>query len=244
MEGNRIQLSERLQAVTAMVPRCGCVADVGCDHGYISIFLVQEGIARRAVAMDIRKGPLARAKEHIRQQQLASYIQVRLSDGLEQLAPREADVVVIAGMGGATMSRILTRGRRLLDSDVTLVLQPQSELSEFREFLAAEGYEITQEDMVWEDGKFYPMMQARPGMGVRRRYPAEQLAFGPLLLEQRHPALFRYLLWRQQQIGQILLRIQEFAGESVRRRRTEELEEELGTIRRGLAYYSGKGEYI
>ena len=234
-----IQLSGRLQAVAALVPKCGCVADVGCDHGYISIFLVQQGIARGAIAMDVREGPLQRAREHIESQQLAPYIQVRLSDGLNQLAPGEADAVVIAGMGGATMEKILREGRSLLTGEETLVLQPQSEIPEFRRFLWEEEYRITGEDMVFEDGKYYPMMQVRPGREAGSRpYTVMELAFGPLLLRQRHPVLYQYLGTRRRQLADILTKIREHAGEDARRQRTEALAAELALIGKALEDYT------
>lgn len=238
-----IQLSERLQAIAALVPECGCVADVGCDHGYMSIFLVQRGIVRRAIAMDVRGGPLERAREHISSQRLGPYIQVRLSDGLEQLAPGEADAIVIAGMGGAAMEKILRAGRALLEGTAALVLQPQSEIPKFRKFLWEEGYQFTREDMVLEDGKYYPMMQVRPGAGTAREpYTDLELAFGPLLLKERHPVLLRYLCWRKGQIEGILRNIREHATEEVARRRTETLGEELTLIAHGLQFYQdGKG---
>lgn len=238
-ERNSIQLSKRLQAVAALVPECGCAADIGCDHGYTSIFLVQRGIACRAIAMDVREGPLARAREHISRQKLGPYIQVRLSDGLEGLMPGEADAVVIAGMGGATMEKILRAGKPLLAGVDALVLQPQSEIPEFRRFLWEEGYGITGEDMVLEEGKYYPMMQARPGWGAGREpYTAAELAFGPLLLKQRHPVLYRYLGARERQLKGILRQIQEHAGEDARQQRTKALARELGLIGKALEYFT------
>lgn len=246
MEKISIQLSKRLQAVAAMVPKCGCVADIGCDHGYMSIFLVQQGIAPRAIAMDVGEGPLERAREHIVERHLESYIQVRLSDGLEQLIFGEADAVVIAGMGGAAMEKILKAGEALLTKEVTLVLQPQSEIPKFRSFLWREGYRMISEDIVLEDGKYYPMMQVRrigdQGHNVGKAdtdcpYTAEELAFGPVLLERRHPVLHQYLCWRQQQVRRILEQIRQHAAEEIRLRRTKELRQELESIQRALDRY-------
>lgn len=232
--GGPIRLSRRLQAVAAMAPRCGCVADVGCDHGYISISLVQRGIADRAIAMDVRTGPLRRAQGHIREQQLAPYIETRLSDGLHALAPGEADVIVMAGMGGATMQGILARGRDVLQHDVRLALQPQSELCEFRSYLADQGFEILAEDFVAEGGKYYPMMLARPQGWEGRQWTQEELDYGPLLLRDRHPVLMQYLSWLQRQFEKILEAIRENGSPEAAQARAEELKGELARIERIL----------
>ena len=139
-----IQLSRRLQAAAqlAAVPELRCVADVGTDHGYLPIWLVEQGFAKRAIAMDVRQGPLQRAREHIEEHQLSAYIETRLSDGLAALQRDEVQVIVIAGMGGATMKEILQAGQSVIGVDTVLVLQPQSELYEFRRFM------LISEDMV------------------------------------------------------------------------------------------------
>lgn len=167
-----IQLSKRLQAVAELAKTASirCVADIGTDHGYIPIWLVEQGIAERAIAMDIRIGPLQRAQKHIREQGLEAYIETRLSDGLAALRREEAQVIVIAGMGGATMSGILEAGRSVISPDTILVLQPQSELYEFRRYLAEHDFVLLAEDMVEEDGKYYPMMK------VQMRGAAEKTA--------------------------------------------------------------------
>lgn len=153
-----IRLSKRLQAAADLVGECSTAADVGTDHGYIPVYLVAQGKARRAIAMDIKEGPLSRAREHIRQYGLEREIETRLSDGCLALKPGEADVIVIAGMGGALMQRILRMGEDAAKAAGKLVLQPQSEIPAFREFVLGQGYQITAEDMVLEDGKYYPMM--------------------------------------------------------------------------------------
>ena len=145
-----------------MVTSARCLADVGTDHGYIPIYLVEEGIVSSAIAMDINKGPLQRASENIERHGLSGRIGTRLSDGLKALAPGEADCVVIAGMGGGLVKKILTEGREALESVRELILQPQSELEEVRRFLWEQGYVTEAEEMVLEDGKYYPMMRLRP----------------------------------------------------------------------------------
>lgn len=242
---NRIQLSKRLNAVASLVPQCDCVADVGTDHGYIPIFLKQQNRCDHAIAMDVRKGPLERAREHIEVYNLQGYIDTRLSDGLAALNPGEADVIVIAGMGGATMQQILARGEDVLKKNTVLILQPQSELFEFRSWIFSHGYELLKEDMVFEDGKYYPLMQVRYGGNCRaaydQSYSETELSFGPMLLREQHPVLRAYLNWILSQKEQILKRIMSNASEDVKSRRVEELEKEMGEIADVLSsFYRGE----
>ena len=106
----RLQISRRLQAVAGLASTGMVLADVGCDHGYIPIYLLLKKRIPRAIAMDVNQGPLLRAEEHIRAWGLEKYIETRLSDGLCALAPGEAQCIVIAGMGGPLMEKILTEG--------------------------------------------------------------------------------------------------------------------------------------
>ena len=164
-----MQLSLRLSAIADMVTEGNRLVDVGCDHGYLPVYLIQEKKIPSAIAMDVRKGPLSRAEEHIRQYGLEEYIEPRLSDGLESLKTGEGDTLVIAGMGGPLMERILTDGKSVRDSFSELILQPQSDIPHFRRFIQSEGWEIVEENMVEEDGKFYPMMRVVPGKkGLRK----------------------------------------------------------------------------
>ncbi|WP_051196787.1 class I SAM-dependent methyltransferase [Butyrivibrio sp. XBB1001] len=131
------------------------VADVGCDHGYVSIYLLQSGIAKGAIAMDVRKGPLSGAYDNIREYGLDGLIETRLSDGLKELSAGEANALIVAGMGGKLMMRILEERdpKRLLISQG--ILQPQSDIDEFRAYLRDKGYIIVDEKVLLDDGKFY-----------------------------------------------------------------------------------------
>ena len=119
------RLSERLLHIAEQVHAGQTLADVGCDHGYLPIRLVQEGRMQRGMAMDINEGPLQRALEHIEREALGAYIQTRQSDGLEKLCPGEADAVIIAGMGGNLTIDILTRGEAIVHELEQLILEPQ-----------------------------------------------------------------------------------------------------------------------
>lgn len=170
-----MELSKRLFMTASMVERGSIVADVGCDHGYTAIYLVQNGICPRVLAMDVNEGPLAAAREHIREAGLTAYIETRLSDGLsamrwtEAAAPigagtcrrPEADTLLMAGIGGRLAARILQNGADKLACMQTVIVQPQSELWLVRRMLQDLGYRITAEDMVKEDGKFYTAIRAQ-----------------------------------------------------------------------------------
>ena len=185
-----MMLSERLQAVCALCPHGECLVDIGTDHGYVPVTLVEEGIVNRAVAMDVRKGPLSRAAASVREAGLSDRISLRLSDGLDGLQAGEADVVLIAGVKA-------------------LVLQPQSEIGDVRRYLSMHGWRILRENMVLEDGKYYPMMEAERGQEPLSRL---QLQYGPRLLEERHPVLLQYLRHEERTLLMVL------KGEDIRRR--------------------------
>jgi len=155
-----MQLSQRLSSVASMVTAGNCLADVGTDHGYVPIYLYERNVISHAIAMDVNKGPLERATLHIAESGMKDAIETRLSDGLAALKPGEADSVVIAGMGGPLIIRILSAYPEVTASLKELILQPQSEIPEVRRWLYEQGYEIIEEHMVFEDGKYYPMFKA------------------------------------------------------------------------------------
>ncbi len=150
-----MKLSKRLETVASMVTKGNRAADVGCDHGFVPIFLVKSGISPSAVAADVRPGPLSRAKEHIKEHGLEKTIQTRLSDGLANIKPGEADSLVMSGIGGILMVRLLTDGCETAKSFRELILSPQSELADVRRYLVANGYFIEYEHMLCDEGKFY-----------------------------------------------------------------------------------------
>lgn len=217
------KLSKRMQAVAALVRNTTCLADVGCDHGYVPIYLIQSECIGHAIAMDVNRGPLLRAEEHIREVHLEDYIETRLSDGLTALAPSEADGVVIAGMGGALTKRILAEHPEVWKKMNNLVLQPQSEIEEVRRYIYAEDFRIEEEDMVEEEGKYYVMLRCVPGKAA----PLTDVAFryGGYLLQTKNEILKQYLIKQRQQFLEILKKL------GTRRfERQKELQEKLAMI--------------
>lgn len=155
-----IQLSKRLKFVSDFITPGHILADIGTDHGFIPISMVQEGKVPHAYAMDINKGPLERADEHIREAGLEDKIETRLSDGLEKLKAHEAETVLIAGMGGSLIIKILTEGAHALEGVKELVLSPHTEADLVREYLKKSDFVVVREGMVIDAGKYYVVIKA------------------------------------------------------------------------------------
>ena len=206
MISERIKLSERLRMNVSLVPNGARVADIGCDHGYASIWLVEHGTAQTVIAMDVNEGPIRRARKHIRQMGLDSRIECRKSDGLEKLCPGEVDTLLIAGMGGPLMIRILREGAAVMQDVHTLILQPQSELAEVRKFLIGQGFVPVEEKACFDDGKYYFAICARRReTGDGERWEEEwQYRYGTYLVKKRDPVLKRYLCKEKGKYEEIL----------------------------------------
>lgn len=227
-----MKLSKRMKAVAAMVTSGGVLADVGTDHGYIPIALIQRQKIKSAIAMDINKGPLAHAQDNIASAQLGDYIQTRLSDGVAALGEGEADSILIAGMGGELVIHILSEGEKVCKAASELILQPQSDIRKVREYLRLHHYKIVDEDMICEDGKYYPMMRvinveldnAWMKMDEQTRVACD--IYGPLLLRNGNPVLRRFLVRQHRQLTQILQTLQaQTMSEKIETRIAEVLEE-------------------
>lgn len=198
-----MELSKRLTAVAGLVTEGASVADIGTDHGYVPIYLIKQKIAVKAIAMDINRGPLERARMHIVGHGLKGQIETRLSDGLQKIAVGEVDTIIAAGMGGGLTIKILEEGKDVVAALDALILQPQSEIKRVREYLLKQNLVIEAEDMVEEDAKFYPMMRVRHG--TPEPYEEYELLYGKKLLEMRHPILWKYLL-REKEIQESIVR--------------------------------------
>lgn len=175
------ELGARLQAIASLVPDgCRCLADIGTDHGYIPVSLLTGGKIRRSVASDIGRLPLDHARRTAELAGVAAdALDFRLGDGLSVLSPGEADVIVIAGMGGDAIAAILEAAPWSRDGPL-LLLQPMSKAEILRRWLPANGYQVLAERLVQDKGVLYPILTVRGG-----EMPAvtESQSWGGLLLE-------------------------------------------------------------
>ncbi len=183
------------------------VADIGCDHAYLPIHLAKQSISPHIIACDINSGPVERAKENIDDVELGAKIEVRQGDGLSVLKPGEAQSIVLAGMGGKLMIRILTEGKEILDGVSELIMEPQSEVASLRHFLQDNGFRIISESMVCDDEKFYPIIKAIPG---QMDWDKEiYFRYGKILLREENPVLHEFLLIEKQYCSELLKELAE-----------------------------------
>lgn len=183
--------------------------------------------------MDVRKGPLERAAAHIREAGISDIpISTRLSDGLKELKPGEADTVIIAGMGGELEIKILREGRHLWSTIRRLILSPQSDLEKVRRFLSEEGFFIEKEAMLQEEGKYYTVMSVVRGAMVYDR--TIEYRYGKCLLEQKDPVLKDYLEKEEKRVCTILASVSSNGEAELtegQKKARESLLEELSQIR-------------
>ena len=186
----KLPLSDRLLACAGFIKKGSRVADIGCDHGYLSLYLLQQGIASSVIASDINEGPLQSAVRNARKFGFSEKISFYLSNGVRNI-PRDFDTLVCAGMGADTMMSIISDAYNwLADPRYTLILQCQSKRPELRQWLYDKGFRINRETLA-KDGKFvYSIMEVvfDPGHGIT---PAETY-ITPQLLADNHPLLPEY----------------------------------------------------
>lgn len=162
MKMRELALQPRLQLLADMVPAGSRLADVGTDHGYLPVYLLQQGRISRAIASDIVDGPLQHARQTAAEYEVDG-IDFRLCPGLDAIAPHEADTVVIAGMGGETIQAILSAAPWTADGSHLLLLQPMTKVEYLRKWLVDNGYAFTEERLVWDKDHLYPVFAVRGG---------------------------------------------------------------------------------
>ena len=177
------KLSNRLDLVASFVPAGARLLDVGSDHAYLPIALLQEGKIEAAIAGEVVEGPYQSAVTNVADNQMSDKISVRLANGLAAFdAEDQIDVIVIAGMGGGLIADILDNGSAKLASVKRLILQPNNREDELRRWLCSHNFQIIEEAIVEENGKFYEIMIAEQGHQVLN---AEQERFGSYLMREQ-----------------------------------------------------------
>ena len=220
----------------ALVTKKNRVAEIGCEHAYTSLYLVEKENASKVIACDINKGPIQGAQANIRRYGYEHAIETRLSDGTKMIKPGEVDTILVSGMGGGLVVKILSDSKGVVDACTELILQPQSEIFLVRRYLHENGFEITHEDMVIDEGKYYIMMRAIHS-NKEQRYESEVCyQYGAKLLESKNVTLLEYLQKEKATYENIYNRLQETKTEHSMKRE-QEVQMQLDYIQEGLQYY-------
>lgn len=201
-----MKLSKRLQTIADFVKKNSVVADIGTDHAHIPIYLIENNIIDKAYACDINKGPLEKAKENIENFGVSENIVLRLSNGLDKMSNKEADTIIIAGMGGELIIDILERGKSFFNKKNTFILSPHTKTDEVRDYLLRKGFEILKEDMCIDEGKFYTVIEGRYTEN-KLIYSEAELLYGKYLIENKHPVLLEFLKKEEEKYISILSNI-------------------------------------
>ncbi|MBQ7625055.1 MAG: SAM-dependent methyltransferase [Clostridia bacterium] len=165
MKNNNLSLSPRLYSAAHIAEKADRIIDVGCDHGYLSAYMLLNGLASFAFLSDLRHGPLKKARETVADFGVEDRTETVLSDGLDNFTPSDADTVFICGMGGELICDIISKAPWLCDGFHTLVLQPMTKDEELRKLLYGSGYTVTCERAVYDSGRLYVVMRAGKGDG-------------------------------------------------------------------------------
>ena len=190
-----MELKGRLKEISKFVDKGSKILDLGCDHAYLSIYLVEKGIASKAIASDNKDEPLESAKANILKSSLASKIITIKSDGLDNIDPKSYDTLIIAGLGGELIASILNSPN--LNKDATLILEGNNSEKDIRVFLDSQSYLITDEEIIKDKDHYYQIIKAIKS-DKKMNLDETELSFGPIILKDKTPIFTEYI---QRNIG-------------------------------------------
>jgi tRNA (adenine22-N1)-methyltransferase len=186
-----LEISNRLKMVADQVKYSNTIADIGTDHAYVPIYLCESNKIESAIACDVNKGPLEKAEANIKKYQLEKRITTSLGSGLEKIEPKQVDAIVVAGMGGKLIIDILNNKLETVQGLKQMVLQPQLDVDQVREYIHTIGFRIENEEMLIEDNKYYTIISVIPGT---EKYNSKiEYMLGKILIERKDPVLKKYL---------------------------------------------------
>ncbi len=198
-----MELRGRLKAIADQIPQCNILTDIGTDHAYIPIYAVKNNLCKRALAADLRSGPLKMASANIQRYGLNDRIETRLGDGLEPIMLNECDIVTIAGMGGVLIRDILSTSLEKAQAAETLLLQPNNAVEVLRKWLYESGFDIMDEIIAFDAGKLYCIIKAR---WLNQPCMKDEFAYyiGEKIFEGNELYLRRYLLKKLKELEGII----------------------------------------
>ncbi|AMN36502.1 tRNA (adenine(22)-N(1))-methyltransferase [Clostridium perfringens] len=226
-----MELSKRLKRIAEHVDKCESVADIGTDHGYIPIYLVKEGICEKAIASDINKGPIEKAKVNVAFEGVSNKIKCLLGPGLNPLKVGEVNGVILAGMGGNLTRDILLADMEKVKKYDFIILQPAQNPEVLREFLYKNDYEIIDEDLIKDEGRFYELFKVKYNENSEKLVFEDELEYevSPLLREKNHPLFKEFIEEKINRCETILSFIKE--DTEAAKKRKSDLEEKINKLK-------------
>lgn len=214
-----MKLTPRLQAIANSIKDCKTLADIGTDHAYLPIYLAQKGVLEHAIATDINKGPIENAQGRIRAYRQENRIETRLGSGLKILKPGEADIIVIAGMGGMLITEIFEDSMEVAKSAEMLILQPMLDSEKLRKYLLSKGFEILDEELAQEEHKIYEILWVKYTGNIQ---PIDEfLEIGPKIIEKKHPLALALIEKKVKELTSVIDKLETMESEGSRKKLQE-----------------------
>lgn len=220
--------SKRIEFIISNLERTKTLADIGTDHGYVPLLALRRGLCDKAIACDINRDPLDKARLNAILEGMGEELEFRLGDGLTPLKPNEANEIVIAGMGGNLIRDILVQGEDKIDNCENIILIPAQNPEVLREYLYKNNFEIIKEDLCEDEGIYYELFKVRKAEGHITELDEIYYEISPILLRSKHPLMKEYLNHKIDEYNKILGFINNDSESAIKRR--DEVAEKIAII--------------
>ncbi|WP_297634690.1 class I SAM-dependent methyltransferase [uncultured Clostridium sp.] len=229
-----MELSRRLEMILENIDECNCVLDVGTDHGYIPIEVIKRKISKKAIASDINKDPLDKAKLNSIFEGVDEEIELRLGSGLDTIKKNEVDSIVIAGMGGNLIKEILENGKNKIKEAASIILLPAQNPEVLREYLYANGYEIIKEDLCVDEDIYYELFKVRINESSKTELEKIYYEISPVLLRDKNPLMKEFIEEKINKYTKISNLIEDDSENAIKRK--EELTDKVNILENMMKY--------
>lgn len=216
-----MKLTDRLLKIASLVDEGKKIADIGTDHGYIPVFLLNNKKIDFAILADVNKGPLENARKEVRHNKLDDKVDLRLGSGIEVLNDNEVDEIIIAGMGGILIGELLEAKKSVAQNAEKLILQPMQAQAELRKYLYNNGFEVIDEVLVKEDFRIYEIIVAK--YTGRKTEVTDEIYYevSKKLIEKKDELLAEFLNKKISVYENIIKKLEGKSGEAIENKRNE-----------------------
>ncbi|HEY5563006.1 MAG TPA: class I SAM-dependent methyltransferase [Clostridiaceae bacterium] len=210
-------ISNRLKKIAALVEHRTTLADIGTDHGYLPIYLIENDISSKVIATDVSLPSVNKAIKNIEIKGLSDFIECRIGYGLACLKEEKIETIVIAGMGGNLIGSILSKAMEKINNYGIFIFQPVQNPERLRKYLYENGFLIYDEDLCFEEDIYYEIIKAKY---INKTSYCEEIYYeiSSILLEKKHPLMLPYINYKLDKLNKILEYIKVDSIEANRRR--------------------------